>query len=356
MEYIRRDNKNYMTEEYREAEVDRLCFNMLKKRRLKTLIPVGYRYVDDRIFIEYDITGLQPVSRIFERRKLGRTEIEAIVRCLLAALNELEEYLLTVDNIHMSVDMIFSNISGDMLYFCPVFMRAEHEQPFKALMDFIMARVNYDIQEAVGLTYSLVKASEGESPREDMLNLIKNPLMNDEEKRDSEDEVFLGIPEISFKSRKKKRFLFRREKKKTIPFLAESDRMEMDFDEHEAVEPERSVFVTKPLEGQICAKQYFLRPVNSYDQRDRVEIKHFPYVIGKLEEGIDYRPDSQMVSRLHARFELGDDGITLEDLNSSNGTYINGESIFGKGNVLLKDGDMISFADMGYRLEIYGGR
>jgi len=51
-----------------------------------------------------------------------------------------------------------------------------------------------------------------------------------------------------------------------------------------------------------------------------------------------------LVGKKHFKLTLNDDGFYIADLNSKNGTQINGEEIKGKGNILLKDGDQISVA------------
>lgn len=51
---------------------------------------------------------------------------------------------------------------------------------------------------------------------------------------------------------------------------------------------------------------------------------------------------SRQVSRRHASFSLTPQGITLEDLDSKNGTYCNGKLIDGK--VILQDGDIVQIA------------
>lgn len=49
--------------------------------------------------------------------------------------------------------------------------------------------------------------------------------------------------------------------------------------------------------------------------------------------------DDELASRYHARFVVTDGGLALQDLESRNGTYVNGERIEGK--VVLKDGDRV---------------
>ena len=56
------------------------------------------------------------------------------------------------------------------------------------------------------------------------------------------------------------------------------------------------------------------------------------------------RLDSPYVSRNHARIELRDDGVTLVDLGSRNGSLLNGQRV--EGSALLAAGDLIAIADM----------
>lgn len=69
---------------------------------------------------------------------------------------------------------------------------------------------------------------------------------------------------------------------------------------------------------------------------DRDEI-----IIGRSPE-CDYVIPDRQVSRKHARVFRADDGFYLMDLDSKNGTYLNGSSI--EGPALLQDGDVIQVA------------
>ena len=117
---------------------------------------------------------------------------------------------------------------------------------------------------------------------------------------------------------------------------------------------EKGRFITKPLEKRIEAKRYRLSFALPGGESEITEIKKTPVVIGSLEGAVDICVPEPGISRLHARLEMAGGEITIEDLNSSNGTYVNDEPVFGKGKVPLKDGDMVRLADRSYRLEIYG--
>jgi hypothetical protein len=64
-------------------------------------------------------------------------------------------------------------------------------------------------------------------------------------------------------------------------------------------------------------------------------------MIGR-EDDCDIVIPSRQVSRHHASFTLDKQGITLEDLNSKNGTYCNGKLI--DSQVFLQDGDIVQIA------------
>lgn len=53
-------------------------------------------------------------------------------------------------------------------------------------------------------------------------------------------------------------------------------------------------------------------------------LEKFPFLIGKRREDVDYALGDYSASRVHARFVAETDGIYLEDLNSTNGTFKNG--------------------------------
>ena len=57
----------------------------------------------------------------------------------------------------------------------------------------------------------------------------------------------------------------------------------------------------------------------------------------------DFVVDAPLVSRLHCRLTLQDDGVLVEDLESTNGTFVNGRRVR-KG--LLASGDMLRVGRM----------
>lgn len=71
-----------------------------------------------------------------------------------------------------------------------------------------------------------------------------------------------------------------------------------------------------------------------------------PILIGRAKESDVCLPIIRL-SRRHARLSLYEGGVLIEDLQSSNGTFVNGKKVT---NVIAKVGDTISFDDVSFTL------
>ena len=72
-------------------------------------------------------------------------------------------------------------------------------------------------------------------------------------------------------------------------------------------------------------------------------------LIGRGEE-CDLRPRSESVSRKHSVITITDSQVTIRDLESKNGTFVNGERITGSRG--LQDGDQLRIGPMEFELQI----
>lgn len=74
-------------------------------------------------------------------------------------------------------------------------------------------------------------------------------------------------------------------------------------------------------------------------------------VIGKTEE-VDVQIPLSTISRVHAKIWRDDEQYYIRDLNSKNGTFVNGSQISGKHNCRILPGDEVYFADAGYTFRV----
>ena len=81
-------------------------------------------------------------------------------------------------------------------------------------------------------------------------------------------------------------------------------------------------------------------------------LSKFPFTIGKKNIEADYVLDYKVISRVHAKIVKENDGYLITDLESTNGTFVNGTRVDPLHMVLVHQGDRISFADLHYRLSV----
>lgn len=74
----------------------------------------------------------------------------------------------------------------------------------------------------------------------------------------------------------------------------------------------------------------------------------FPYVIGSDKSCNGYLPGAA-VSRRHARVTKQEDIYFIEDLNSSNGTYVGGELLNYRVRMSLQKNEIVVIADKKFR-------
>ena len=87
------------------------------------------------------------------------------------------------------------------------------------------------------------------------------------------------------------------------------------------------------------------------DSDANIPIIKFPFYIGKLRSNVDCCIDKEVISRYHAKITCEEEGLYLTDLNSTNGTFINGQPLLTYQTKEIGPGDEVAFANIRYRLE-----
>ncbi len=93
--------------------------------------------------------------------------------------------------------------------------------------------------------------------------------------------------------------------------------------------------------------EYKLYAVDRKNKR-HIELKHFPFTVGKMAGCVDYVLPDNSVSRIHVRFDKQGDNVMMTDMNSTNGTYKNGLRMQPQETVMIEPGDEIRFGNLNY--------
>jgi pSer/pThr/pTyr-binding forkhead associated (FHA) protein len=77
----------------------------------------------------------------------------------------------------------------------------------------------------------------------------------------------------------------------------------------------------------------------------QLDLTQFPFTIGRGRD-CDYVVDSSEISRQHAQLDFDQQKIVLQDLGSTNGTFLNGERIIPNKQYRLRANDIVSLANV----------
>jgi hypothetical protein len=108
-----------------------------------------------------------------------------------------------------------------------------------------------------------------------------------------------------------------------------------DGDHSQAVE---TIIQLKSLDEELCPS---------------VPIIEFPFFIGKLRKNVDYCLKKSVVSRYHAKITKEESKYYITDLNSTNGTYVNGAVLDSYEKWELKHGDKVALANLTFEFTLY---
>jgi EAL domain-containing protein (putative c-di-GMP-specific phosphodiesterase class I) len=97
-----------------------------------------------------------------------------------------------------------------------------------------------------------------------------------------------------------------------------------------------------------CSVWYLVGQLDPRGGTQRIPINSVPFQVGRRGD-LSLAIANQTVSAVHAEIAEEDGWLTLRDLASTNGTYVNGTSIMSQAT--LFEGDVIQFAEVPFRLE-----
>ena len=83
-----------------------------------------------------------------------------------------------------------------------------------------------------------------------------------------------------------------------------------------------------------------------------IEVSQFPWIIGSMEKNCNTVLKSKLVSHIHACITRDNGEYYVEDLNSTNGTYVNGERLIMNSRRELNNHDEITLAAVSYVVEM----
>lgn len=381
--YKRELNHSYMVLRCSGMELtERYDYRILMHNRIRRLLPCSMRQMDGEDFLYYDISSKQPLERLYEGGMLKASDLADIIREIAAVQADLGEYMLDESGLLLEEGMIFADVETKELHFAFYPGNKEAVRQYEGLADFFLGNTDHSQEQAVDLAYEFYRMSKTDYfVLSSFLPLLEKKLASVktgwEEESLAEMERLEGAAlKADFgdsQDREEKEETGEKEGKKAkkegvfqrlLSFLKRENgaRAETDISEewsdmvwdsyeqqlYENGSQETVYFADLDKKERQIQKALCLR---AEEGNRKILLRDFPITFGKMKGRVTVVLEDHSVSRIHAQIEAAEDGMRIRDLNSRNGTCINGKKLLPNEAEPLQEGDTVSFGRERFRCE-----
>lgn len=333
----------------------------------------------------YQITGLQSLSDWLQHHPLDFELLGHLLSGLMALQQELPRFYLKCEHLLLQTDQIFLKPSGEGVVFCyePLWNK-DPKESLGALMEGLLPHIDHNDKEAVSLGYGLFEKCQEENAdiweylmlqsfretkNESKEDFSKNPGKEMREPVAENIQMESSVNSIYQEDQTKEKFA---KKDKYKDKDARSDKLKVLLSSKYSpmkLPDWTALFPASHKKKDISPTSYYFEP-----EEDEKETEHPTVLLGKnetaegkliyrgtgMEENLKIEGDTFLVgsrnrladaslqasdvSRNHARITRDKDTYYIEDLNSRNGTYLNGELLTYKQKYPIQPGDRLQFA------------
>lgn len=346
---------------------------LILKKKIAGLLPMEKCYVTGVGQYWYNITGQQALDAYCRVNQIGNLFYENLLLRFCEQIELLEWNLIDVNCLVADPELVFVNHSGEVISFIVYpYNTGTLSAELQQLMEYLLTKLDHKDTEAVSSAYQLYEMTltEGFSIS-DLKKHILNARM--EKVVVEPQKVMAAIPEekrveacpevVKKESDNVSKALQFLDDKLTLLYerigkILEKTPMELYKQHREAApvivypedKPEESTQVE--IHPTVCIFNHSSEPRGELicDRKGMFpdfQLEKGASILGKNPK-VQLHMDKDTISQFHARIEYQDGGYYIEDLNSTNGTYINEEPLCYKKKQRLEAGDALRFADVTY--------
>lgn len=404
IEYRREMGRNYVIFREECSIEEGYFLKLLQTSTIQGILPLQIRTVNTGRECFWDVTGKQSLKTVLESGGMDRAFLEELIEKLQEVIKRGEEYLLRPEDYVLCAEMIFLDRMDFSLSLCYIpGYQCSMEKKWKDFTEYLMNVVDYKNEAMVLYVYGLYKSarqpgefdsflqpvqSQPESPGRSEGSLRTERREPEFEERIEEDRTVEKYPVKSYVMAAAVAaggllaagaglFLWRPQPMQSAAlllmiaavtayvcsrlFLPDKKEVRLQHqieyvpagkerEEEPVFEWEQQEENTTILAGGEKEQGSFLRAEDRCRYQD-IELIEFPFFFGKLKTQVNSSIQNPAVSRFHAKIEYLGGEYYLVDLNSTNGTYLNGEKLRSHERKRLESGDRVRFADVGYYFE-----
>ena len=293
-------------EQVQESE---LGIGMMEHNQIEGLLPVEYYSIDDKLQFRYSYGSLQRVSESLQEKAAGYDTIFFLCRGVLEIVDGGAEYLLEESGYFVMPEWVFWNHNKKSLSLCYLpggknILKKE----YTTFVQYLMEHTDHSDKRAVDLIYGLYQYITSE-------NFVIKDILE---------------------------YLENHREKKEIPAPVDSHTGKKESFKKAPLKKERSCgfyVLSNVAEG----KPYLSQDSNYIAEKQKI-------IVGR-DKKADLCLPYQTISRRHAILFYEKGIVYIMDTDSKNGTYINGNKIPAYVKKEWKEEDILTFADISYRLQ-----
>jgi len=331
---------------------------MLIRNKAEGFVSVKKIEWDNEIRLYYDITGKQSLDKGFVKRKISYQDLSELLYSISCQVKECKRLFLDISGIVLSPEFIFMDLSNDRFYW--IFYpgnRDSHE--IMDLAEYLLEHIDNGNHAAVRTVYELYRrAKEGSIDAENLYEILK---AEKEEEEIIDIKVSEGFQNAE-KNALKEKELHKSKIERTIDRLF--DLMKSKLTENKTPDKEfeyENFDIDLSGEADVLEDSEFgtvliaLPEGNSRKliSRDNsipdAKLDFFPCVLGSRQDCVDILLNDRSVSRMHAQIDESQGKLFLYDLNSTNGTFLNGQRLKSEERE-IKEGDEIQIGNVRFVL------
>lgn len=382
---------------------------MLQNNRIEGLLEFRINVTDNEKKFEYDTEGMETLDSMFERTSLDNSMIKTLLRGIANIVVNGEKYML--DEMDYILDPEYIYIRRDhqpQIAYFPGYGKSFRNQ-IGNLAEYIMNRTDYHDQAGVLTIYTVYMKSreEGFGVRE-LLSFLSdgeknllNEVISEERKIyelpvfESENDIIDLPKEVNNDDKKKNKPASSIKCICTalavIILIIISYKMKLMDDRNGNLDPvkamaiilagagvyiyvnrneiikkdrkkdrlEKQELITENVDDEATECFFDLNRAGSgsikysfvSDSLPRIPLNSFPFYIGKDREHMDYYLNEPGISRYHLKVDFIEGKLYVSDLNSTNGSFLNGKRLEPNKPELLIKGDEVRLGRCEYRFE-----
>lgn len=373
-------SKSYMCVEEQGQPLEEYELYILEKHKIPGLLRMQGVFAEGKRRYLYDISGKQQIEDYFSGKKIGYEVLRKFLLSVREMCANLSEYLLREDGICLEMEFIYVNLEDGSLQFTYLpFYEKSLQDAFESCMEQFLRKIDHQDKAAVELGYRVYQLCDGgnaniEKVLEASLGKIlpqekEEPLETVEvsagENEKREREVPEKVERIWKSGLERKKYQIAEAVDKYLPgfsktFMAVFEKM---GEKHMKKEVKRVTGPQKKNNKVTVFKRRYKQADHTEEVQETLETaslkdadapvhpteilgvqeKHpvgklvyqglhqcedillegESFLLGKNSGQVDGVIPAEGVSRLHARISRQEDRYFIEDLNSTNGTYLN---------------------------------